>query len=93
MGYAPVVLALAVPQEHTAVESGKVINGLCVSRVPRGVEYYIRFGNNQWSGPWEGIVTWTFGLGVPRRDVSEGVYVRVDVPVPNGTMALQVSYE
>jgi hypothetical protein len=93
MGYGPVHLPLDVAQEHTAVPSGKVFNGVTVSSVPRGLAYYVRFGNTVESGPWEGRVTWTFGPGVPRKDVSEGLFVRVLVAVPNARMSLQISYE
>ena len=98
MGYAPQGFALDAPGITDAtglevVKSGQVINGLCCSDVPDGVRYFVKFGNNPFSGPWEGVVTWTFGAGVPSRDVREGVFVRTNAVVPGGRITFQVSYE
>lgn len=93
MGFAPRTVLLSTLAEQEIVKSGQHINGLVCTRVPSGVEYFIRLGNNPWTGPYLGIVTWTFGSGVPITDVREGVFFRVAVPVPNGTATFQVSFK
>lgn len=92
MPYKPTLLSLTTAGEQIVVPNGQVINGLSVSAVPRGVAYYVQFGNNPWSGPWSGQVTWTFGAGTAGSDTREGVKVRHDVAVPGGVIAFQVSY-
>jgi hypothetical protein len=82
---------LSTPGSREVVARGLVINGMTVIRAPRNAEYYVKLGNNPRSGPFTGRNVWTFGSGVPLRDLNEGVTVENDIAV-NAELRIEVSY-
>lgn len=92
MAFVPRTVPTTTTEEQELVKPGQVINGLACTGVPRGLPYFVRFGNNAPTGPYTGKLSWTFGSGTPLTDVREGVFVRCQVAVPNSIIAFQVSF-
>jgi hypothetical protein len=68
------------PQE--VVANGSVINGLTFFDIPIGMDLYLKLGNNQRTGPIRNPISLDFGPGSDFADVSEGVWLQIDVPAP-----------
>lgn len=87
-----ITVPLDTPGATTIVRPGNVINGLSVFRAPAGAQYFIKLGNNNQAGPFDGKTTWVFGPGTPQRDLDRGVQVVNEVAQPGLEIRLLVSF-
>jgi hypothetical protein len=88
----PINLDTGIVGPQRVVEDGATMNGMTISNVPTGLEYFVKFGNNKRVGPFDDRMTFDFGARVDRADVSEGVDIEIDNAVPTGRLIGFVSY-
>ncbi|MBX3704579.1 MAG: hypothetical protein KF822_12460 [Steroidobacteraceae bacterium] len=74
------------------VRKGQRINGLMAQRVPRGLTFGVKFGNNPVILGYSGKGTWTFGPDTALADVTEGVEIHPTAPAPGQSVDFTVSY-
>ena len=88
----PLNLDTGIVGLQTIVEDGARINGITIWKVPTGVEYFFKLGNNARLGPLDDIITIDFGPDIDIADVTEGLQIGVDVAVPAGRIVGMISY-
>jgi hypothetical protein len=92
VSFVPVEVDFSTGDEKQIVASGNRITGLVSIRIPRGITFGVKFGNNQYVTGFSGKVTWDLTDDSPASDNREGLWIRPDAPAPGVVGKFAVSY-